>query len=91
MDSTTLISLGFTGGTMAYRELWEKYLERSADAENMEEFQNAIEMIADSAILTKKEKEQEKRLEQLEQQSQLIRQRINAINQQQRRVSNSSP
>ena len=68
-----------------------KILERSADAENMEEFQSAIEMIADSAILTKKEKENEKRLEQLEQQSQLIRQRINAINQQQRRVTNSSP
>ena len=88
VDGTTMISLGFTGGTMAYRELWEKYLEHSADSEDSEEFQNAIEMIVDATILTRKEREKEKRVAQLEQQLAVARQQASVISQQRVRVGN---
>ena len=83
MDGTTLISLGFTGSTMAYRELWEKYLEHSSDPENQEEYNEMVEVIVDEGILTKKEKENDERLQSLQQQIDLIGER-NAVIQQRR-------
>ena len=58
------------------------------NAEDMEEFQNAIEMIVDATILTRKEREKEKRVAQLEQQLAVARQQASVISQQRGRVGN---